>query len=326
MTPPAAASRSPAAASRSAAPAPIAAIVGPTASGKSELAMAVAGLLPIEILVADSRQVYRGMDVGTAKPDQAARAAVPHHLLDLIAPDEPFTVADWVGRARTLIPDVWARGAVPLIVGGTGLYLSALVDGYDLAAQPWSPELRRELAAELADVGLQPLAERLRTLDPETAERTDLRNPRRVLRALERAVAAGGPQPAPAARPWPGRLALLGITRPPDVLAMRIRDRAAWMFANGLIDEARRLTERGYGSDLAPMTGHGYREVLRVLAGEWSTEEAIEVTARHTRQYAKRQMTWLRRDQRIVWLAAGKRSASELGPQAADLVRRMTGA
>jgi tRNA dimethylallyltransferase len=318
MTPTAAAGRSPA-------PAPIAAIVGPTASGKSDLALALAGLLPIEILVADSRQVYRDMDVGTAKPGTAARAAVPHHLLDLVSPDEPFTVADWVERARTLIPEVWARGAVPLIVGGTGLYLTALVDGYDLAAQPWSPELRQELAGELAEVGLQPLAERLRSFDPDAAARIDLRNPRRVLRALERAAVSGAAQPAPASQPWPGRLALLGITRPREVLAIRIRDRAEWMFTNGVLDEARRLSERGYGSDLAPMTGHGYREALRVLAGEWSMGEAIEITARHTRQYAKRQMTWFRRDQRIVWLSAGERPASELARQAADLIRRLIG-
>ncbi|MEP6469629.1 MAG: tRNA (adenosine(37)-N6)-dimethylallyltransferase MiaA [Chloroflexota bacterium] len=303
---------------------PIAAIVGPTASGKSDLAQAVAAQLPVEILVADSRQVYRGMDLGTAKPKEAARAAVPHHLLDLVAPDEPFTVADWVQRARTVVPEVWARGHLPLLVGGTGLYLSALVDGYDLAAQPWSPELRRELAAEMADVGLQPLAARLESLDPEAGARTDLRNPRRVLRALERVIAAGGTLPAPSARPWPGRLALLGITRPRDVLEGRIRDRAAWMFGHGLLDEARRLADQGYAPDSAPMTGHGYREALRVLAREWSVEQAIEVTAHHTRQYAKRQMTWFRRDQRIVWLPAGERPASELAGQAADLIRRLT--
>jgi tRNA dimethylallyltransferase len=309
MTPPAAA--------------PIAAIVGPTASGKSDLALAVAGLLPIEILVADSRQVYRGMDLGTAKPDAATRAAVPHHLLDLVAPDEPFTVASWVAHARALAPEVWERGRVPLLVGGTGLYLSALVDGYDLAVQPWSPALRRELAAELASVGLAPLAERLRSLDPAAAARTDLTNSRRVLRALERTLAVGGPQPVPTARPWPGRLALLGISRPRDVLDARIRERTIWMFEHGLLDEARRLAERGYGPDLAPMSAHGYREALHVLAGEWSVARAVEITARHTRQYAKRQMTWFRRDQRIVWLAARERPASELAGQAADLIRRL---
>ncbi|HYN63736.1 MAG TPA: tRNA (adenosine(37)-N6)-dimethylallyltransferase MiaA, partial [Candidatus Limnocylindrales bacterium] len=253
-----------------------------------------------------------------------ARAAVPHHLLDLVAPDEPFTVAEWVKRARAIVAEVWVRGHLPLLVGGSGLYLAALVDGYDLAAQPWSPELRRELAAELADAGLPPLAEQLRSLDPGAAGRTDLRNPRRVLRALERAI-AGGPQETPSPRPWPGRLALLGVTRPRDVLDARIRNRASSMFEGGLLDEARRLVEQGYGPDLAPMSGHGYREALRVLAGEWSVEQAVEVTARHTRQYAKRQMTWFRRDQRIVWLPAGDRPASELAGQAADLIRRLAG-
>jgi tRNA dimethylallyltransferase len=137
-------------------------------------------------------------------------------------------------------------------------------------------------------------------------------------------IAAGESLPAPSARPWPGRLALLGITRPRDVLEGRIRDRAAWMFANGLLDEARRLAGQGYAPDSAPMTGHGYREALHVLAGEWGIEQAVEVTARHTRQYAKRQMTWFRRDQRIVWLPAGERPASELAGQAADLIRRLT--
>jgi tRNA dimethylallyltransferase len=304
---------------------PIAAIVGSTASGKTDLAMAVAGRLPVEILVADSRQVYRGMEIGTAKPDAEARAAVPHHLLDLVAPDEPFTVADWVGRARALVRDIWARGRLPLLVGGTGLYVSALVDGYDLAAQPWSPKLRRQLAAELAEVGLAPLAERLRTLDSAAAVRTDQRNPRRVLRALERAMSAGGRQDAPRALAWPGRLALVGIVRPREVLDARIRERTAAMFAHGLLDEAGRLSEQGYGPDLAPMSGHGYREALRVLAGEWSVEQAVDVTARHTRQYAKRQMTWFRRDQRIVWLPAGERPASELADQATDLIRRLAG-
>jgi tRNA dimethylallyltransferase len=304
---------------------PIAAIVGPTAAGKSDLAMDVARRLPVEILVADSRQVYRGMDLGTAKPDAAARAEVPHHLLDLVAPDQPFTVADWVGRARALVPEIWARDRLPLLVGGTGLYVSALVDGYDLAAQPWSPELRRELAAELAEVGLVPLAVRLRSLDPAAAARTDLRNPRRVLRALERSMASSGGHDPPHAQPWPGKLALVGITRPREVLDALIRERTASMFAHGLLDEARRLAEQGFGPELGPMSGHGYREALRVLGGEWDVGRAVEVTARHIRQYAKRQMTWFRRDQRIVWLPAGERSASELADQAADLIRRLAG-
>ena len=128
---------------------PLLAIVGPTASGKTDLALAIARSLPVEILVADSRQVYRGMDVGTAKPDAAARAAVPHHLLDLVDPEQTFTVADWVGLARSLLPQIAGRGRLPMVVAGTGLYLTALVDGHDYAGQPCSPEIRERLAAAL---------------------------------------------------------------------------------------------------------------------------------------------------------------------------------
>ncbi|HEX5578791.1 MAG TPA: tRNA (adenosine(37)-N6)-dimethylallyltransferase MiaA [Candidatus Limnocylindria bacterium] len=303
---------------------PLAAIIGPTAAGKTDLSLALAQRLPVEILVADSRQVYRGMDVGTAKPDRAVRAAVPHHLLDLVDPDTPFSLADWLQRARRLVPQIWSRGRLPLVVGGTGLYVSALVDGYRLGAQPPSPDLRRELAAEAEQVGLAPLAARLTELDPATAARTDLRNPRRVLRALEVAILAGGAAGEPAAEPWPGRLALIGIERPRPVLDARIERRAAAMFAGDLLDEAARLRAAGYGPDLPPLTGHGYGEAYRVLAEEWSVEQAVAQTVRRTRQYARRQLTWFRRDRRVVWLPAGEGSSTDLADQATDLVRRLT--
>ena len=290
---------------------PITAVVGPTASGKTDLALAVARELPVEILVADSRQVYRGMDVGTAKPDAVARAEVPHHLLDLIDPDQPFTVAQWVSAARTLLPEIAVRGRRPLVVGGTGLYVAALVDGHDYAAQPWSPQIRARLAAELEADGLAPLVERLRRHDPATAARLDLRNPRRVLRALERAEAGGG-EASVRADPYPGRVALIGLARPRAELYRRIDERARWLFERGgLLDEARRLLDAGYGPDLGPMTGHGYAEAMHHLAGEWSLERAIEVTARRTRQYAKRQLSWFRRDPRIAWLALDDAAADD---------------
>jgi tRNA dimethylallyltransferase len=290
---------------------PLAAVVGPTGSGKTDLALALARRLPIEILVADSRQVYRGMDVGTAKPAAAARAAVRHHLLDLVDPDQSFSVADWLTRARTLIPEVAARGNLPLLVGGTGLYVSALLDGYELPGQAPSPELRRQLLDELEADGLAPLAARLTELDTAAAARTDLRNPRRVLRALERAGAGSVGAVMPRATPYPGRVAVLGISRPREVLRARIDARVAWMFGHGLLDEVRALLDAGYDPQLGPMSGHGYREAARVLAGEWDVERAMEVTARHTRQYAKRQLSWLRRDTRVVWLAAGDRPTDE---------------
>ena len=234
---------------------PLLGIVGPTASGKTDLALGIADRIPVEILVADSRQVYRGMDVGTAKPPRSARERVPHHLVDVVDPDEPFTVADWVDRARALIPAIASRGRLPLLVGGTGLYVSALIDGHDYAGQPWSPELRQRLADELETDGLDPLVARLRAADPATAASIDVRNPRRVLRALERAEAglAGAPQSSP----YPGTVALVGLDRPRTALYRRIDDRARELFDGGLPDEVRELRVAGYGPELRPMTGHG---------------------------------------------------------------------
>lgn len=304
---------------REAAP-PLLGIVGPTASGKTDLALAIARRLPVEIVIADSRQVYRGMDVGTAKPDAAARAAVAHHLLDVVEPDEPFTVADWVTQARALLSEIAEKGRLPLLVGGTGLYVSALLDGHDYASQSWSPELRRRLAEELETEGLGPLAERLGRLAPDVAERTDLRNPRRVLRALERAEA--GSARSSRTEPYAGRTALVAIQRPREVLYRRIDNRARRLFtADGLLDEARRLRAAGHGPELRPMSGHGYLEAMGHLAGEWTLEEAIERTARRTRHYAKRQLTWFRRDVRLIWIRAGDRPADD--PVVVDEAERL---
>lgn len=282
--------------------------------------MAVAARLPVEIISADSRQVYRGMDVGTATPGAVERAAVPHHLVDLVAPDEPFTVAQWVDAARRLLPAIAQRGRLPLIVGGTGLYVSALVDGFDFASQPWSPETRERLTRELVAEGLDALAERLAHLAPQVAARTDLHNPRRVLRALERAEQ--GSILRPSSTPYAGPVTIVGLERPREVLAWRILARARRMFDGGLLDETRALLDAGYSPDLPALTGHGYREAAAVLAGEWDRERAIDVTALRTRQYARRQMTWFRRDARIRWLALGDRPAADAAATVIGAVRR----
>jgi tRNA dimethylallyltransferase len=288
--------------------------------------MAIAARVPVEILVADSRQVFRGLDIGTAKPSVEDRRAVPHHLLDLVDPGEPFTVADWLARARPLVDEIAGRGRIPLIVGGTGLYVSALVDGYDFASQPWSPEIRGRLAAELEAEGLAVLARRLAGLDPDAASRTDLRNPRRVLRALERAE-AGGTVQAPRATPYAGRLAQIGISRPRGELYRRIDGRASALFHAGLVDEVRELLAAGYDADSAALRSHAYAEAVRHLAGELTLQEAVATAALRTRQYAKRQLTWFRRDPRIVWVAAGERPASDHGlvEQARQLLVRLIG-
>jgi tRNA dimethylallyltransferase len=290
---------------------PLLGIVGPTGSGKTDLALAIARRLPVEILVADSRQVVRGMDVGTATPDREARRMVPHHLLDLVSPHEPFTVAQWVARARTVVAEVAARGALPMLVGGTGLYVAALVDGHDYATQAWAPEVRAALAARLEADGLDPLVAELRERNPEVADRIDLANPRRVVRALERSLAGGAPA-LPRSDPYSGRVALVGIARPREELYRRIDARARWMFTDGgLLDEVRALVADGHGPHLRAMTGHGYREAIAHLRGELALDAAIDETARRTRQYAKRQLTWFGRDPRVVWIDAGRRPADD---------------
>jgi tRNA dimethylallyltransferase len=302
-------------------------VVGPTATGKTDFSVALGDLVACEILIADSRQVYRGLDIGTAKVGAAERSRVPHHLLDLVDPGEAFTVAQWAQHARALVPEIAARGRLALVVGGTGLYVAALVDGFDFASQPWSPEVRERLGDELEAEGLAMLAERLRRLDPASAARTDLRNPRRVLRALERAELIGAAAAdAVSSKPWSGRIGLIGLTRPLSVLDQRVGERAAAMFRDGILDETRGLLERNLDPATPALTGHGYAEAARYLAGEWTLDEAIAVTARRVRRYVRRQLSWFQRDRRIVWLDAGDRPADDplLVRQGSDLLRRLT--
>ncbi|MFN2483375.1 MAG: tRNA (adenosine(37)-N6)-dimethylallyltransferase MiaA [Candidatus Limnocylindria bacterium] len=287
---------------------PMVAIVGPTASGKSALALALAERMPVEIVVADSRQVYRGMDVGTAKPDAATLARIPHHLVDLVEPDQPFTAATWTRLARDAVRGVAAGGALPLVVGGTGLYVTSLVDGYDYAGGPPAAELRSRLLRSLDEGGLEALAAELVTRSPAVAARTDLRNPRRVVRALERTAVERAA--VPEATPYPERVVLVGVERGRPALAVRITRRAEAMFRDGLLDETRMLLARGYTADLPALSGIGYREAIRHVMGEWSLDEAIAATAARTRRYARRQLAWFRRDPRVVWVAAGDGPAS----------------
>jgi len=204
--------------------------------------------------------------------------------------------------------------------------VSALVDGFDFAAQPWSPEVRERLADELDVEGLAVLAERLARLDPTSAARTDPRNPRRVLRALERAELVGERAAGTVgAAPYAGRLALIGLSRPLAVLDRRINQRAEAMFAGGLLDETRALLDRGLDPSVPAMTGHGYAEATAFLAGESTLEAAIATAARRVRRYARRQLSWFRRDTRIVWIDAGERPADDpaLVRRGSDVVTRL---
>jgi tRNA dimethylallyltransferase len=271
------------------------AIVGPTASGKSALALRVAERLGGEIISADSRQLYRGMDIATAKPSAAERARVPHHLIDVADPGERYDLFRFQRDARAALAAIRARGRVALVAGGTGLYVRALLDGLDLAALPHDAEVRARLESEAPVV----LYERLRRIDPEAASRVDPRNLRRVVRYLEVATIAGGAVPrrrdatVPALR--------IGLRPPREVLAGAIERRVRDMLAAGVLDETRVLVARGVDPRLPSMSAHGYVHWAAHLRGQIDLETAVARTTRDVRAYSRRQMTWFRRDGAIRW-------------------------
>ncbi|MET0772830.1 MAG: tRNA (adenosine(37)-N6)-dimethylallyltransferase MiaA [Candidatus Limnocylindrales bacterium] len=283
-------------------------IAGPTASGKTALSLELAERLDAEVISADSRQVYRGMDIGTAKVGAAERARVPHHGLDLVDPDQPFTVADFRRHALDALASIAARGRIAILAGGTGLYLRALARGIPVDAAGHDPVIRAALEARLAADGLHPLVEELRVRAPTMAAGTDLANPRRVVRALERTRLVGD-QPPPAPQGYPAPVTWLGTAPHPAAHAVDIETRAREQFAHGLLDEAASLRDR-YPEDLRAFGAMGYREAFEVLAGRLAPEEAIAVDAQRTRAYARRQRTWFRSEPDITWLPPGPQRAA----------------
>ena len=252
-----------------------------------------------EIISADSRQVYRGMDVGTAKPTLDERRRVPHHLIDVADPGERYDASRYQREARAALEDVERRGKLAIVVGGTGLYVRALLDGLDLEAVPTDPELRARLEAE-ADAGAD-LHARLASLDPEAASRADPRNVRRVIRYLEVTLLTG----AVSSR-WrraPGVAAVrVGLAPDRAWLLGRIERRVAAMVAAGVLDEARALMERGIDARLPSMSAHGYVHWMAHLRGEIDLDRAAALTVRDTKAYSRRQMTWFRRDEAVRWI------------------------
>lgn len=282
---------------------PLLVIAGPTATGKTALALELANHAPIEVISADSRQVYRGLDIGTAKPTVADRKRLPHHLVDIIDPDEVFNAHRFARLARAAIVDIEARGAHPIVVGGTGFYIQALLTGSPLGATPPDPDLRSRLTRELESQGPQPLIQRLRDLAPERAAAIDLNNPRRLIRALEIAESqshqATRPVQPTTTTPIPAHI--LGLEVEPEILAKRIAKRTERMFKDGLLDEARHLRDRGYDHALPALSSVGYAEALAHLDGRLTLPEAIQRTTIRTRQYARRQRTWFRHQLPTVW-------------------------
>jgi tRNA dimethylallyltransferase len=277
------------------------AVVGPTAAGKSDLAVRMAHRLDGEVINADSMQLYRGMDIGTAKLTPAERQGVPHHLLDVWDVTETANVADYQRLARAVIDEVRARGRVPILVGGSGLYVRAALD--DLEFPGTDPAVRSRLEAELADVGPGPLYERLRERDPAAAAAILPSNGRRVVRALEVIEVSG--RPFSATLPdycYRYDAVQLGLAVPRPALDERIAVRVERMWAAGFVDEVRALAARGLREGRTASRALGYAQVLRFVDGEWTEEEAKEQTVRATRRFARRQESWFRRDPRVHWL------------------------
>ncbi|GGL22536.1 tRNA (adenosine(37)-N6)-dimethylallyltransferase MiaA [Planomonospora parontospora] len=297
---------------------PVIAVVGPTAAGKSDLAVDLALRLGGEVINADSMQLYRGMDIGTAKLTMEERRGVPHHLLDVWDVRRTASVAEYQERVRPLMDDLLARGVVPILVGGSGLYVRAALD--DLEFPGTDPGIRARLEAELEAHGPAPLYERLRGLDPEAAGVILRGNGRRIVRALEVVELTGRPFSAS----MPSYDAVydsvqLGVEVPRPVLDERVALRVDRMWEAGLVAEVRALAGRGLAEGRTAGRALGYAQVLRFLAGEWTEEQAREETVRATRRFVRRQESWFRRDPRVVWLP---QQAPDLLERALAEVRR----
>lgn len=286
------------------------ALVGATGVGKTALAIQIAQRFNGEIVGADSRQVYRYMDIGTAKPTPAERAAAPHHLIDVTDPDQPLTLAEYLALAYAAIDDILKRGKLPLLVGGTGQYVTAVLEGWSTPEVPPDPALRAELEALQAAHGTGALVERLRRLDPESAARIDPHNARRLIRALEVCLISGKPFSQQRRKlPPPYRILELGLQLPREVLFPRLDARIDRMMQDGLLAEVDALYQRGYNHKLPAMSGLGYAQLGAYLRGEYSLAEAIAAIKRETRAFVRRQETWFRHHGAPQWFSAEQSDA-----------------
>ena len=300
-------------------------IAGPTAVGKSAVALALAEQLGGEIISVDSMQVYRGLDIGTAKPSTAERARVPHHLIDVLELTEPFDAAKFISRAERAMAEIQSRGRVPMFCGGTGLYFKAFLDGLG-AAPPSDERIRSELeATTLAD-----LLHELEQRDPATFAKIDRQNPRRVIRAVEVIRLTGKPYSEQRAQ-WGGATnaqrvglsrcanrtaphavpAMVVLSRSSSDLHARINTRVDDMFGRGLVEETRRLLDHGLAQNQTAMQAIGYRQVVEHLRGERSLPETVELVKSKTRQYAKRQITWFRKHASAQWIGLAPHDSAE---------------
>ncbi|MEN6370869.1 MAG: tRNA (adenosine(37)-N6)-dimethylallyltransferase MiaA [Armatimonadota bacterium] len=283
------------------------AIVGPTASGKTAAAHELARRVGAEIVSADSMAIYRGMDIGTAKPSPQERQEVPYYMVDVVGPNEPFTVADYQERAVEAVEDIISRGRLPILAGGTGLYVRAVIDGLNIPSAGIDSALRARLKREADEKGGEWLHKQLAEVDPAAAGRLHPNDIKRIIRALEVYEQSGRPmseiveETRLKAPRYPGAV-LYGLTMDREKLYRRIEERIDEQIRRGLVEEVRQLLDFGYDVDLPAMQGLGYKEIAAHLKGECDLSFAVETLKRSTRRFAKRQYTWFRADKRIRWI------------------------
>ena len=285
---------------------PLICVAGPTAVGKTVLAVELAKRFGGEVVNADSRQVYRGMTIGTAKPTEAERAVAPHHLIDILDPPDNFGLGQFLECAADALRDIRSRGRLPIVCGGTGQYVWALAEGQQLAAVPPDPEFRAALEAEAEQVGAEVLHQRLAAIDPARSAVLDVRNVRRVIRALEIHHVTGRlPSELQPVSTQAGNSLVLGLTMPRDALYWRIDERVDRMMADRFLREVDDLRAAGFPMNVGPLNSPGYRELWQYLDGELSLEEAVARTKTQTHRLARRQYAWFKHsDPRIRWLDA----------------------
>ena len=299
---------------------PLIALIGPTGVGKTALAIALAQALDGEIVGADSRQIYRHMEIGTAKPTLAERRAVPHHLVDIIAPDDDFSLAAYQELATAALADITARGKIPLLVGGTGQYLQAVLEGWQVPRVAPDPALRAALEAEAALVGLPVLFARLQAIDPVAATIIAPTNMRRIIRALEVHALTGIPITAQQGKaPPPYRMLTLWLDLPRDLLYRRLDERVDGMLVAGLVDEVRALLARGYDWALPAMSSLGYREWQPLWTGEATLAACTERLKFNTHNFVRKQISWFRRLADVQPLVADETAL----PQALALIKQL---
>lgn len=286
-------------------------LAGPTAVGKTSIALELVRRLGwLEIISADSMQVYKFMDIGTAKPTKEERGEIPYHLIDIVYPDDTYSAGRYFKDASEKVEEIKARGKIPLIVGGTGLYIRALIDGmFEMPSV--SSSSRKKILEEAKVFGLDTLYRRLMELDPETARKIHPNDRFRIIRALE-IVEETGSVPSALRKQWEKgsryNALMICLWREKDELHRRIEERVEEMMKAGFLEEVRKLLDMGYGEDLVSMRSIGYRHMVKVVKGEWDLEKAVELMKRDTKLLAKRQMTWFRGDKRYEFIHVGRDS------------------